>query len=55
MKTALAALAMLVAAIPGVRAEDATRAGQLVVEPPTLICLGFEWDITGDDNRNAGG
>ena len=27
--------------------------GQFVIEPATLICLGFEWDITGDDNRNA--
>jgi hypothetical protein len=23
------------------------------VEPPTLISLGFEWQIDGDDNRNA--
>jgi hypothetical protein len=23
------------------------------VERPTLICLGFEWQISGDDNRNA--
>lgn len=28
--------------------------GELVVEPPTLINLGFEWLIQGDDNRNAG-
>lgn len=35
------------------RAENAVRAGQLVVEPPTLICLGFEWEISGDANRNA--
>ena len=28
-------------------------AGALIVEPPTLICLGFEWEISGDDNRNA--
>jgi hypothetical protein len=27
--------------------------GQFVIEPATLICLGFEWDITGEDNRNA--
>ena len=40
--------------MPGVGAQtNATRAGQFVVEPSTLICLGFEWDITGDDNRNA--
>ena len=33
--------------LPGV------TAGALIVEPPTLICLGFEWEISGDDNRNA--
>ena len=32
---------------------DATMAGEVVVEPPTLINLGFEWPIDGDDNRNA--
>ena len=28
-------------------------ARDLVVDPPTLINLGFEWFIDGDDNRNA--
>ena len=32
---------------------DAVAAGELLVEPPTLINLGFEWSIEGDDNRNA--
>src|SRR5438132_5439158 len=27
--------------------------GELVIDPPTLINLGFEWLIQGDDNRNA--
>ena len=27
--------------------------GELVVEPPTLISLGFEWYVDGDANRNA--
>jgi hypothetical protein len=27
--------------------------GELVVDPPTLINLGFEWLIDGDANRNA--
>jgi hypothetical protein len=35
------------------RAADSVRAGKLIVEPPTLINLGFEWEITGDANRNA--
>lgn len=27
--------------------------GELVIDPPTLINLGFEWLIEGDHNRNA--
>src|SRR4029079_12780749 len=27
--------------------------GELVIEPATLINLGFEWWLQGDDNRNA--
>jgi hypothetical protein len=30
-----------------------TKPGELFVDPPTLINLGFEWRIEGDDNRNA--
>ena len=30
-----------------------TTSGAFVVDPPTLVSLGFEWRITGDDNRNA--
>ncbi len=33
--------------------RNQTEAGQFIVEPPTLICAGFEWSITGDKNRNA--
>ncbi len=29
------------------------KPGNLIVGDPTLICLGFEWRIDGDDNRNA--
>jgi len=32
---------------------DATVAGEVLIEPPTLINLGFEWFIQGDANRNA--
>jgi hypothetical protein len=32
---------------------NATIAGEFVIEPPTLINLGFEWYVEGDDNRNA--
>ena len=27
--------------------------GELLIEPPTLINLGFEWFIQSDDSRNA--
>ncbi len=30
-----------------------TTSGNFTVEPPTLVSLGFEWKIAGDDNRNA--
>ena len=68
MKRLMAAIALLVLASPELRAENArkagsprrssqpifaAKAGEFVVEPPTLICLGFEWEIIGDDNRNA--
>ena len=35
------------------QAENRTLTGAVLVEPPTLINLGFEWQIEGDDNRNA--
>jgi hypothetical protein len=37
----------------GVAAQPAVTAGELVVEPPTLISLGFEWHIEGDADRDA--
>ena len=47
-----AGLATLLAPAPALAANP-TRTGEFVVEPPTLINLGFEWFIEGDDNRNA--
>ena len=32
---------------------DKTVVKDFVAEPPTLVSLGFEWHIEGDDNRNA--
>src|SRR3954468_12531542 len=40
---------VITAATPG----GAVTAGEFLVDPPTLINLGFEWFIQGDDNRNA--
>jgi hypothetical protein len=34
-------------------AQTTTGSGEFIVEPPTLLSLGFEWKISGDDNRNA--
>ncbi len=34
-------------------AQNTTTAGEFSVEPPTLLSLGFDWKISGDDNRNA--
>ena len=30
-----------------------TVAGEFLIDPPTLVSLGFEWKLAGDDNRNA--
>src|SRR5215470_19932567 len=34
-------------------AADKTTAKDFITEPATLLSLGFEWRIDGDDNRNA--
>ncbi len=33
--------------------RNQTRSDELIVEPATLVCAGFEWVIYGDENRNA--
>jgi hypothetical protein len=33
--------------------SNAVKPYKFVVEPPTLISLGFEWYVEGDDNHNA--
>jgi hypothetical protein len=49
-----AAFLILVAQTEGTQSNsNAVVAGEFIVEPPTLISLGFEWKIEGDDNRNA--
>jgi hypothetical protein len=37
----------------GLSGQNSTISGEFTAEPPTLVSLGFEWRITGDDNRNA--
>ncbi|MEZ5403733.1 MAG: hypothetical protein R2729_28895 [Bryobacteraceae bacterium] len=46
-------LPLLLCAASLLQAENAVRPGRFHVEHPTLINLGFEWLIDGDDNRNA--
>ena len=57
MKYRIAMLAAVMAAVLGspavAKPVNAVKAGELVIDPPTLINLGFEWLISGDDNRNA--
>jgi hypothetical protein len=33
--------------------QNNTIPGEFTVDPPTLLSLGFAWNIVGDDNRNA--
>lgn len=47
-----ATLFLLLLTLPGL-AQQAVKPGKFVAEPPTLICLGFEWYVQGDENRNA--
>ena len=45
-------LSLFLAAV-GADTENGAVAGRLLVEHPTLLNLGFEWEIRGDANRNA--
>ena len=58
MVAAIALAALGSSRAPGVSAAAASgvneiRTGEFLVDPPTLINLGFEWFVDGDDNRNA--
>src|SRR3954451_13071099 len=47
------AAALLLLSAYSLMALSSTRSGRFHVEHPTLLNLGFEWLIDGDDNRNA--
>src|SRR2546427_4196797 len=49
----LAALLTYGAVAPAAVKEIRVKPGEFAIDPPTLINLGFEWVIQGDDNRNA--
>src|SRR5437762_560515 len=60
MKNVMLFVALTVFTAPGLMDRKTPQAivikvkpGELVIEHPTLINLGFEWVIQGDDNRNA--
>lgn len=53
MSRTIAAWLMLLLAASVAEAANETVAGELTVDPPTLVALGFAWAIEGDDNRNA--
>jgi hypothetical protein len=53
LKETAAVIATLIMAAVPVIAADRVTAKEFYVEPPTLISLGFEWQIDGDDNHNA--
>ena len=54
MRTYSLIICLIISTIPILaNAQNAVKPGSFIVEPPTLINLGFEWQITGDDNRNA--
>src|SRR5437773_1442745 len=46
-------LSVLILSTTTLWAADSVTPGKFLVERPTLICLGFEWQIAGDDNRDA--
>ncbi len=60
MKNAAFLVALSVLSVPGLGGTPTAqavvvkvKAGEFVVDHPTLINLGFEWVIQGADNRNA--
>ena len=55
-RAACAAMGVLALACPALaapKAANTTASGAFAIERPTLVSLGFEWRISGDDNRNA--
>ncbi len=51
--TSLLLASLTLANVSHAVAIDSTAAGEVILEPATLVSLGFEWPIEGDANRNA--
>ena len=53
MKKLAAALILLLGSGSIAIAANSISTGEVIVDPPTLIALGFAWPVDGDDNRDA--
>src|SRR6516162_8106603 len=53
MRKPILVLLLLALWTPALFSADRTTVKEFITEPPTLLSLGFEWRIDGDDNRNA--
>src|SRR5687768_2783900 len=49
----IAGVVALAASAAAPQATNQVTPGEVIVEPPTLQALGFEWPLAGDANRNA--
>ena len=38
---------------PPASVRNQTKTNEFIIEPPTLLCAGFQWTVSGDENRNA--
>ena len=50
---ALGLIGLAALQLVGQPADNASRPGEVKLEPPTLVCLGVQWPVIGDENRNA--
>src|SRR5207302_896694 len=53
MWSTICTLALFLLSVGAAVNENKVKPGEFIVDHPTLINLGFEWLIQGDDNRNA--
>ncbi len=53
MPVAVLLITLICSSVSAQSAVNSVTPGRFVVEPPTLLCAGFEWYIEGDDNRNS--
>jgi hypothetical protein len=49
----LGSLLLALLALESASAQNPVTPGEMTIHPPTLICLGFYWEIEGDNERDA--